>query len=262
MQVSGRLIGGLGNQLFILAASFGYAQSHGAECVIHVPSINASPHSTNRYENSVFEKIKKVAHPITNEYTEPYGSLLIHMSIPRYETNLLLLKGYFQNEGYFTEHRDALLNMITLPSVEPLLDTCFIHVRRNDYVSSPLHNIDLLTNYYPNAMRHVMSCCHPSCSKLRFVVFSDDIGWCKQQPIFKQCEFLQEDDEVRALALMASCERGGICANSTFSWWAAYLNKNQKKIVTFPDQWLNDPVHCNKNIAFYGSFTIPCTYVS
>ena len=66
----------------------------------------------------------------------------------------------------------------------------------------------------------------------KFLVFSDDIDWCKKQPIFKDCEF-SEGTELEDLNLMASCKHN-IIANSSFSWWAGYLNPNADKRVIAP----------------------------
>lgn len=112
------------------------------------------------------------------------------------------------------------------------IDQVAIHVRRGDYVNNSFY-VDLMeTEYYEKAME-----LFPDCD---FLVFSDDITWCKEQSIFLGCEFSEETDEVKDLNLMASCT-GHIIANSSFSWWGAYLSPHEGKVVA-PKQWYSDRV--------------------
>ena len=90
-----------------------------------------------------------------------------------------------------------------------------------------------------------------------FYVISDDVPFCKSIETLKKynCQFYVNDNELETLYFMAKCRKGGICANSTFSWWGSYLNTNSKKLVTFPNQWFNN----DWNIDIYpkGSIIIP-----
>jgi hypothetical protein len=111
------------------------------------------------------------------------------------------------------------------------IDKVAIHVRRGDYVGNSFY-VDLSkTNYYKDAMA-----LFPGKS---FMVFSDDIEWCKKQDVFKGCSFSERHDEVRDLNIMAAC-KGIIMANSSYSWWAAYLSKAEKIIA--PKAWYTDGV--------------------
>lgn len=69
-----------------------------------------------------------------------------------------------------------------------------------------------------------------------YLIFSDDIAWCKKQFIGPQFEFAEGNSPVTDLALQISCEHN-IIANSSFSWWGAYLNKNPGKRVIAPGKW-------------------------
>ena len=68
------------------------------------------------------------------------------------------------------------------------------------------------------------------------MVFSDDIEWCKHNFIGEEFIFAEDTNPVTALSLQLSCANN-IIANSSFSWWAAYLNKNPSKIVIAPQKW-------------------------
>jgi hypothetical protein len=125
-----------------------------------------------------------------------------------------------------------------LPSVPAQPNACFLHVRRGDYVGHPLLWIDLFARYYSDAIAVVKA----RVPDVKFIVFSNDITWCQKQPLFAapEFEFEGESDPLRSLALMASCAVGGICANSSFSWWGAFLNTNPTRVVTFPRKWFNN----------------------
>lgn len=133
---------------------------------------------------------------------------------------------YVQSEQFFRE---------SAPIIKELygdnigtIDYVSVHVRRTDYVGNDFY-VDLFTNkYYERAMALFPN--------EKFIVFSDDIEWCKKQTLFKDCEFSEEKDEVEDLNKMASC-KSNIIANSSYSWWAAYLNPNPTKRVIASKDW-------------------------
>lgn len=110
-----------------------------------------------------------------------------------------------------------------------------IHVRRSDYVNNPFHTDLTETDYYERAMCMFFD--------KKFIVFSDDIEWCKSQEIFKDCAFSEGNTEIEDFNMLASCE-SIIMANSSFSWWAAYLNPNPNKRIVAPreDTWFRDGI--------------------
>lgn len=132
---------------------------------------------------------------------------------------------YLQSEEFFKEYAEEIKKLYGedigwIPEVA-------IHVRRGDYVNNSFY-VDLFANgYYERAMALFPD--------KQFLVFSDDIEWCKQQEVFKGCSFSEGNDEITDMNLMASCS-GNIIANSSFSWWAAYLNPNHGKVVA-PKDW-------------------------
>ena len=141
---------------------------------------------------------------------------------------------YVQDVKYFERYADDIKRMygagISLGGLG-IRNFVSVHVRRGDYVNNPFY-IDLTkTDYYQKAMAIF--------PEEKFLVFSDDIGWCKQQEIFQECQFSEGQNEVDDLNIMASC-KNNIMANSSFSWWAAYLNPNPNKIVVAPKPWYAD----------------------
>ena len=152
-------------------------------------------------------------------------------------------KGYFFNLNYYDDIRDVLQkeivlkNKIHLPEVLKNSlkneNTVSLHVRRGDFIR--LH-IDISRNeYYPNAISLMES----KLTKPTYFVFSDDIEWVKSnlklsgKVIYVSDMGFQDYEE---LMIMKHCKHN-IIANSTFSYWAAYLNSNPDKIVICPHNW-------------------------
>jgi len=129
--------------------------------------------------------------------------------------------------GTFTKHEKLIRGMFT-PGIPPTIDRVSIHVRRTDYVGNPVLYL-LPLEYYRQAMAMFPG--------ERFLVFSDDLAWCKQQDLFRGCEFYDAiGTPFQHLNRMASCKHN-IVANSCFSWWAAWLNPNPNKRVVSPKVW-------------------------
>ena len=104
-----------------------------------------------------------------------------------------------------------------------------LHVRRGDYLLLSNFHHNLESSYYKNAINQF-----PIDTK--YLVFSDDINWCKT--IFDGDEyiFVENQSDIMDLYLMSLCKHN-IIPNSTFSWWAAFLNKNNNKKIIVPSIW-------------------------
>lgn len=130
---------------------------------------------------------------------------------------------YVQDPKFFAENNDEIVAIFQEGVLAKPIDMVAIHVRRGDYVSTHNHfYVDLFENgYYQRAMDEFQG--------KEFLVFSDDIEWCKKQDIFKDCEFYH-GTEIEDMNMMASCV-GHIVANSSFSWWGAYISPYTEKVV-------------------------------
>lgn len=135
---------------------------------------------------------------------------------------------YVQDPEYFDHCADEVKKMFSGGISK--IDMVAIHVRRGDYVGNPFYVNLMETPYYRDAMAMF-----PDAD---FLVFSDDIEWCKKQKIFEGCEFSEGKDELEDLNLMASC-KAVITANSSFSWWGAYLSEGK---VVAPKDWYSDGI--------------------
>lgn len=139
---------------------------------------------------------------------------------------------YLQSEEHFVEIAEQIKSIFKQDIVES--DMVAIHVRRGDYVNNPFY-VDLMeTDYYAKAMAMFPD--------RDFIVFSDNIEWCKGKEIFKNCEFSEGKTDVEDLNLIAGCN-GVIMANSSFSWWGAYLSRGK---VIAPKDWYRDGIERTK----------------
>lgn len=160
------------------------------------------------------------------------------------------LSGYWQNEKYFTNHRLKIIDKIKISdsqSAENLTylkqirssNSVSIHVRRGDYISNSKSNSIYATcdlRYYERAIQQLSA----QFEDLTFFVFSDDMEWVTTHfSKFERMIFVNVnlgDTAFEDLKLMSNCKHN-IIANSTFSWWAAWLNQHEGKVVIAPNSW-------------------------
>ena len=164
----------------------------------------------------------------------------------------IFLDGYWQNEKYFISIKEYLHRNLKLKnSSEKLVDyinqirkvnSISVHLRRGDYLSEEVANhigvCDI--RYYIRAIEKISL----KNQDALFYIFSDDISWCienlkiNKRLIFVGNEFKPEE----AFELMRNCDHN-IISNSTFSWWAAWLNPNPNKTIIAPKTWwISDPL--------------------
>lgn len=231
------LMGGLGNQMFQVAAALALAESTGAKCVI--PS-GPDQRMTRKiaYTGNVFSKIPVLNQPIQfipyNEQSHcytPFPRNINHKNI--------VLCGYYQSPKYFS-HCEKMIQETFAPTAEFMRkieekgwlfeNSLAIHVRRGDYLTlSTIHPTQPI-QYYEKALEIVGR------KFERVYIFSDDIAWCRAQPLFQELNpiFVEEPDYI-SLWIMAQCD-AHIIANSTFSWWGAWLAANTRNVV-YPKLW-------------------------
>jgi hypothetical protein len=150
----------------------------------------------------------------------------------------ILLSGYFQTEKYFN-HRVNEIKELFSPTEEQLKyihnkygelkNTCSIHIRRGDYLTQPGNHPICSPQYYKESILKM-----PIGTK--FLVFSDDIPFCKQVFLGDSFIFIENELDYLDMYIMSMCDNN-IIANSTFSWWGAWLNNNKNKIVIAPNVW-------------------------
>ena len=168
------------------------------------------------------------------------------------------LTGYWQNNDIIEEYKNLISNELILkyPLSENNQDhlksinaknSVAIHVRRGDYISKSKSrevHASCSNNYYDDSIE----CIQKKMNELHYFIFSDDMTWIKNNlTINTNITFIDnEGPPYEHLYLMSQCKHQ-ITANSTFSWWAAWLNNNPDKIIITPEYWYNDK-HLNDTV--------------
>ena len=265
--------GGLGNQLFQYAAGRALALKKGCELKLDISAFeNYSPH--NGFELGLFNIDAQIANP--DEISSLVGTqfrlsrLILRKLRLGKKTHIIersfefdqnffnikppvLLEGYWQSykyfNGYDTQIRSEL--MFRNPPIAKNLETAeliakensvSIHIRRGDYVTNQIANKvhgALGISYYKNAIQRI----YDEVDSPHFFVFSDDLAWARNNlGLSVSVTFVAHNtgkSSFEDMRLMSLCKYN-IIANSTFSWWGAWLNKNSGKIVIYPRNWFND----------------------
>lgn len=168
-----------------------------------------------------------------------------------FELDDVLLSGYWQSEQYFASIKDEIKKAFTFHYIsdenqklaQKMCDenSVSIHIRRTDYLNDTNRLIygDICTeNYYENAIKYMRS----HLDSPIFYVFSDDVEWIKNSSIITDDMIIVEnnnyDKSYQDMFLISSC-KNNVIANSTFSWWGAYLKTNVGLVVC-PSRWLNN----------------------
>lgn len=271
-----RLAGGLGNQLFQYAAAkklslktntpmkidlssfIGYKLHEYSMSAFNIQENFASEEECLQLKNprrtvvdkiskKLFLKAKDDKRFIYEEGNFSYDQRLFNVKPPVY------LEGYWQSEKYFLEVEKEIrreFEIIIPPSFEnnEILkniqknNSVSVHIRRGDYVSVPkfteFHGTCSL-DYYNNAISYIKQ----RVENPVFYIFSNDIPWSKEHLIIDgKVIFVDINDDktnYEDLRLMKSCKHN-IIANSTFSWWGAWLNENSSKIIIAPQKWFKN----------------------
>jgi hypothetical protein len=217
----------LGNQLHIIAAVYAYAKKHGLEYIAQVDNYGYDKILTKVN----YGKIDTTGFKLYKEPSHAYHEI---PSPEKFGSNNILLDGYFQCFKYCDEYRAEILDLFGFANALNKGLTS-IHVRRGDYVQHQAAFPLCTMNYYTKAINAMRENGYND-----FLVFSDDIPWCKEK--FKALSgnfYYSEGKSVFGdLYSMAACENQ-IISNSTFSVWAAWANQNPNKIVIAPDKLKN-----------------------
>lgn len=239
-----KLQGGLGNQLFQWAYGKSLSIQLNQPLYLDLSFLNrVIPGITKReYELHYFDNILDQ----TIESLSEHGlSALRYQRITDHQNTFLCpntnyyLDGYFQNEKYFLQFVDTIKSQLQpkesiVSEVHNLArqiqdcDSLSLHVRRTDYLLHGYHQPKDI-NYYNTAINQIKK-------YDKIFIFSDDIGWCKSNIKFTNCVFIENLKNIQDLYLMSLC-KNNIIANSSFSWWAAWLNNNPDKTVVCPNSW-------------------------
>lgn len=271
-----KIIGGLGNQMFQYAFAVSLKQHFPNEEILFDCTYMKNYNLHNGLElNTVFDidmkqcsirQLIKITRPvryhklsrllrllIKNRNTEYIENTSNKYSPRVFDNNFCYYEGYWQNPKYFEDYNSVLLNdfqfkMSSLneksKKVLDIITSCnsvSIHVRRGDYLKNKVYKGCADLEYYKKAVCYILS----NVEQPFFFVFSDDIEWCKKNmdyiigtPNIFYVDWNKGKDSYQDMLLISKCQHN-IIANSSFSWWAAYLNPNRGSIVCCPNKWNN-----------------------
>ena len=237
----GRL-GQLGNQMFQYASLKGIAKHRGFDYMVPVYSDTFVDSLGNKLRTELFNPFNLKVN-IGSMQTEKY------LQEPHFQFSQELfntcpdnisLYGFFQTEKYFNHIRDDILKDFNFkdeikdecePIIEEFDDPIGLHIRRGDFLINYKNHHNLTLDYYDEALKKFDD-------NRQVVIFSDDPEWCNEQNIFDNDRFLISKDNgpYHDLYMMTKCN-DFIIANSTYSWWGAWLSDNIKKKVIAPKRW-------------------------
>jgi len=238
-------IGGIGNMFFHIASTWTFAKDIGDDfCLLNIDlKINDLKKDKRgdlkhadkwRYFLDRFE-IKE------NGYVGVVEHSFTYSPIPYKKDHKYV--GYFQSEKYFKHRRDEILELFRsddsfideINKYKNLFGNISLHVRRNDYVKLyPNIHPPQTIEYYQKALELLPS-------DLKIVVFSDEIEWCKENLIGDRYVFIEEIDYVSIYVM--SMMKHHIIANSSFSWWGAWMSTYEDKIVIAPEKWFGNSAY-------------------
>jgi hypothetical protein len=274
------LSGGLGNQMFQYACGRALAYRHGTKLVLDMSRLkkNQEKHTIRTYSLNIFgvqheeisrDNLKKIK-PLIYRILNTLSIRIRHVGIQtktyfienKYSYNTRIektsgtcfLSGYWQSPKYFQSVENIIREEFTFPDQLNLQNNYWLdkinntnsislHIRRTDFVNNKFHDIHgtCSIEYYTEAIEILRS----KFEDPVFFIFSDDIEWAKQNlSIEFRCFFITGNvgnNSYIDMQLMSFCKHN-IIANSSFSWWGAWLNNNPDKIVIAPIRWFKNEI--------------------
>ena len=267
------LIGGMGNQMFQYAAAKSLALHHHVELKLvtnntgkkipegiqqrqfdlhhfHLPDPFATAAEINLLSSiSLMEKIREKARP--NHKRKIYREPFFHYDVNFFDAGPnVFLKGLWQSEKYFDKYKTDIRHTFrckedVIKSFKDVVEkmnqqhSVALHIRRGDYLAKvSLQVLGLVPiEYYKKSIALLSS----KINDPVFYIFSDDIGWARENLKIDSAVFVSGSitkHHIEDLYLMSRCKHN-IIANSSFSWWGAWLNNNPNKIIIAPRKWFN-----------------------
>lgn len=232
------LMGGLGNQMFQIANAYSQSIDGGVKCYFKPYSqTSLQGNTTDKYVDNIFKKIVfKNNLPFAKRYNEPDWSF----NPKKFDWNESIeFYGYYQSSKNFLGYDEKIKELFSpdkstiqfLQKKYPSIlekNTLSIHIRMGDYKKFPNIHPTISISYINEAMRYIEGNPH-------IFIFSDDKEWVYNNLNFSNFTIVNDKDYIE-MWLMSMC-KDNIISNSSFSWWASFLNKNKNKKVVAPSIW-------------------------
>lgn len=272
-----KIMGGLGNQMFQYAFARSLEVKNGHTVILDLSYyenqpdgdtvrkefISTFPHKFKKATQEQIICLRNRDRQIWNRFlgkAKLYRSNLIQENEAKgwsyeFQRDQIYLTGYWQSETYFKDISEIIRAEFdfsgwttdkksagVLQSIRECEVSAAVHVRAGDYLKK--ENFDCFGNictehYYREACQYILHR-YPQC---RFFLFTDDADWVKKniKLSFTNMEIVENSEDKKEwtdLFLMSRCSHN-VIANSSYSWWAAWLNPHQNKIVVAPERWTN-----------------------
>jgi hypothetical protein len=263
-KITGHLMGGMGNLLFIVATCYALSKNNNSSLIFYSNPWNDKRKNIIKY--NIFKHFQLDLNTIRN-YNITYNEknfFYDDIHIDSYIDNCI--HGYFQSYKYFDKYKTEFVKMLHNPYSQIVESTIHqykykqlvgtennktlvpisIHVRRTDYLPLPHIHLNLSSKYYLEAISHF------STENSIFIIFSDDVKFIQNEPLFQNLThriIIDNPDDEYCFWLMSACTHN-IIANSSYSWWASYINSNPNKLVIAPETWFgpSGPQHKIRDI--------------
>jgi hypothetical protein len=233
------LMGGLGNQLFQVANCISQSNEKNAKAKFRKNSWTPMQgKNAEFYSNNIFSKLDFVGDIDNLIRVSEKSFSFSELDIP--ENCNIEFHGYFQSGKYFKNYKNEIshyfspdsefVKKITEKYPQIILDnTVSIHIRRGDYLNFPHIHPTIDISYINEAIHQI--------GKYSFIfVFSDDKEWVLSNLKFDNMIIVEGNEDYEDLWMMSLC-KNNIISNSSFSWWASFLNKNPNKKIISPSIW-------------------------
>lgn len=256
-------MGGLGNQMFQYAVARNLSLKHNVELKIDLSFLN----NRNMGSNFVYRDYDLNLFNIKPDFEIDFSKRIVHSNQPHFhysksyidsisnlllEGNSVLLDGYWQSPFFFSEFEEEIrkdfefINKVENETgeIKEMLNliestnSVMLNVRRTDYLNTSFHGV--MGMDYLNKAKDIIE---QKVENPHYFIFSDDVNWCKENINFENMTLVDHRYKGEKfgyyLQLMSKCKHF-IIPNSTFAWWAAWLNTIDSKVVVAPKQWFTD----------------------
>ena len=235
-------MGQLGNQMFQYASLKGIARNRGFDYMV--------AHNADVVVDSLGNKLyTELFNPFDIDVKQGVLDTQQYIQEPHFQFSEELfntcpdnasLVGYYQTPKYFNHIKDEIRSDFTFrPEIlepckemmEEMVEPVALHIRRGDFITNVENHYNQGLEYYEEALTKFEK-------NRQVIIFSDDTEWCNKQKLFAPDRFLiaEGNSPYVDMCLMTMCT-GFIIANSTFSWWPAWLSEAEDKTVVYPKQW-------------------------
>ena len=265
--------GGLGNQMFIYSfyyaikgsgrkveldvSLYNFLKMHNGYELSRIFNVDMPYNSTNRFYYYLLRFILKTGFLVKKDEFEFNKNI--------FESKYPFLWGYWQSDLYFQKYEDKIKNIFSFKNIDDVnlklsqeicrKNSVSLHIRRGDFMNYSIYQNVCTVEYYKNAIAEI----NKRISSPHFYIFSNDLEWstCFAEELEINYTIVSHNSGENSyldMFLMSQCHHN-IIANSSFSWWGAYLNNNPNKIVIAPKGW------DNSDSISYNNVRVPQTWL-